>query len=66
MRMVATWVASNGPLRNDMTVEDAGSILWTLASPEVHRMLTVHCSWTSRQYQDWLEETLAATLLPTP
>jgi AcrR family transcriptional regulator len=63
MSTVASWLAANGPLRDDMTVEAAGSIIWTLASPDVHRMLTVHCSWTSRQYQDWLRETLTATLL---
>jgi AcrR family transcriptional regulator len=64
MSMVATWIAANGPLRDDMSVETAGSILWTLASPDVHRMLTVDCSWTSQQYQNWLRETLTATLLP--
>ncbi len=26
-------------------------------------MLTVQYSWTSQQYQDWLKETLTATLL---
>lgn len=63
MTMTATWIAANGPLRDGITVEAAGSIIWTLASPEVHRMLTVHSSWTSHQYRDWLAETLVATLL---
>jgi AcrR family transcriptional regulator len=64
MRAVATWIAANGRLRNDMSIETAGSVLWTLASPDVHRMLTVDCSWTSGQYRDWLQETFVATLLP--
>lgn len=64
MRMVATWVAANGPLRNDMSVEAAAAILWTLASPDVYRMLTVHWSWSREQYQDWLRATLIAALLP--
>jgi AcrR family transcriptional regulator len=63
MSTVATWLAANGPLRDGLTVEAAGSIIWTLASPDVHRMLTVHCSWSSQQYQDWLRDTLTATLL---
>jgi len=63
MRMVATWVAANGPLRDGMSVERAGSILWTLASPEVHRMLTVHSGWSSQRYQDWLRDTLTVSLL---
>ena len=64
MRMVATWLAANGPLRNEMSVEAAAAILWTLASPDVYRMLTVHWSWSREQYQDWLRETLVAALLP--
>lgn len=64
MNMIATWVAQAGPLRGGMTTEDAGSILWTLASPDVHRMLTVQNSWSSQHFQDWLRETLIATLLP--
>ena len=64
MRMVATWVAANGPLRNEMSVEAAAAVLWTLASPDVYRMLTVHWSWSRGQYEDWLRETLIAALLP--
>ena len=64
MNMIAMWLTQNGPLRNEMTIETAGSILWTLASPDVHRMLTLQHSWTSECSQDWLNETLAATLLP--
>jgi len=64
MRSVAGWVAANGPLRNDMSVDAAAAMLWTLASPEVHRMLTVHWHWSREQYQDWLQETLTAALLP--
>jgi AcrR family transcriptional regulator len=63
MRTTASWIAANGSLRDDMSVETAGSIIWTLASPEVHRMLTVECEWTRQQYQDWLRQTLTATLL---
>lgn len=62
--MFATWLAANGPFRNDMSVEAVGAVIWTLASPDVHRMLTVDCSWTSQEYQDWLRETLTATLIP--
>jgi AcrR family transcriptional regulator len=31
MNMVASWIAANGPLRDHMSVDDAGAILWTLA-----------------------------------
>ena len=64
MTMIATWLHQNGPLRHDMTPQTAGAVLWTLASPDVHRMLTVQNTWTSEQFQDWLAEALVATLLP--
>jgi hypothetical protein len=63
MRMVATWIAANGALRDSQSVDRAGDVIWALASPEVHRMLTVDGEWTSEQYQQWLERTLVATLL---
>jgi AcrR family transcriptional regulator len=64
MTTTAAWIGANGPLRDQMSVEAAGSIIWTLTSAEVHRMLTVQCSWTPGQYRDWLRTTLTATLLP--
>jgi len=64
MRTVAGWIAANGPLRDGMPIETASSIIWTLAGPEVHRMLTARCSWSPEQYRDWLRTTLIATLLP--
>jgi AcrR family transcriptional regulator len=64
MRAFVGWVAANGPLRNDMGEEDAAAIVWTLTSPEVHRLLRVERGWTAERYVAWLEETLKATLLP--
>lgn len=64
MSTVAGWISARGPLRAGVTVDGAAAILWTVASPEVHRMLRVDWGWTASQYQDWLELTLGATLLP--
>jgi AcrR family transcriptional regulator len=64
MNMVASWIAANGPLRDRMSSQDAGSIIWTLASPEVHRALTVDCGWSSVKFRDWLQHMLTAALLP--
>jgi len=63
MRAVAGWVAANGPLRDGRTTEQAAAVLWTVTSPEVHRMLRVDWSWSAQAYQDWLGATLLATLL---
>jgi AcrR family transcriptional regulator len=64
MNMVASWIAGNGPLRDEMTAEDAGAVIWTLASPEVHRALVVDCAWSSERFGHWLRHMLATALLP--
>jgi AcrR family transcriptional regulator len=64
MRIFVGWVAANGPLRNGLAEEEAAAIVWTLTSPEVHRLLRVERAWTAERYVVWLEETLKGTLLP--
>src|SRR3954447_14224496 len=41
MSMIASWVAARGPLRDGVSVEVAAASIWTLTSPEAHRMLRV-------------------------
>jgi AcrR family transcriptional regulator len=64
MTTVASWIAANGPLRDGMSTDDAGAVIWTLASPEVHRALTLDCGWSGERFRDWLCHTLIASLLP--
>ena len=64
MRQLASWIASKGPLRDGMSVDDAAAIVWTVASPEVHRLLRAERGWTVERYRDWLATTLTRTLLP--
>ena len=64
MRQLASWLAANGPLRGDIGVEEAATIAWTVASPEVHRLLRAERGWTVDRYTDWLAMTLTRTLLP--
>jgi AcrR family transcriptional regulator len=64
MTTVAEWLAANGPLRNGIDVGDAGNIIWTLTSPEVHRLLRDGCGWSHQRFARWLEDTLVRTLLP--
>ena len=63
MRRFASWVAANGPLRGGMGEDEAAAILWTLASPEVHRLLIAERGWSSARYRTWLEGTLTLVLL---
>ena len=62
MGQVAEWMAARGPLRVD--VARAGEIIWTLASPDVSRMLCDDRGWTQGEFAEWLEDTLISVLLP--
>lgn len=64
MTTVAEWLASNGPIRDGIGVTEAASIIWTLTSPEVHRLLRDGCGWSHERFTRWLEDTLVRTLLP--
>ncbi|HVD46399.1 MAG TPA: helix-turn-helix domain-containing protein [Candidatus Limnocylindria bacterium] len=64
MRRFVSWVASNGPLRAGIGEDDAAAIVWSLTSPEMHRLLRVERAWTPERYAEWLAETLTRTLLP--
>lgn len=62
MQTYAKWIAARGPLR--VSTRRAGEIIWTLASPDVGRMLCDELGWTQSQHGRWLSDTLARTLLP--
>lgn len=59
-----SWVTANGPLRGGMSEEEAATIVWSLTSPEMHRLLRVDRAWTMERYREWLADTLTRTLLP--
>lgn len=63
MTAVAGWIAARGPLRGQISVEEAAAVLWTLTGPEVHRMLRTDCGWPPERYERWLRTTLQRTLL---
>jgi AcrR family transcriptional regulator len=50
-------------LRPGFSVEDAATTFSTLASPELHHMLTVDRGWSQKRYAEWLERTTTAALL---
>jgi AcrR family transcriptional regulator len=62
MYTYAKWIAARGPLR--VTTKRAGEIIWTLASPDVARMLCDELGWSQSQHARWLADTLTHTLLP--
>ena len=62
MHAYARWFAARGPLR--VSTKKAAEIIWTLASPEVGRMLCDELGWTQAQHARWLADTLTRSLLP--
>jgi AcrR family transcriptional regulator len=64
MRRFVSWLASNGPLRAGTSEDDAAAIVWSLTSPEMHKLLRVERAWKPERYAEWLAETLTRTLLP--
>jgi AcrR family transcriptional regulator len=64
MTVVATHLASNGPLRQDADNGRAGEIIWSMTSPELYLLFTRDLGWTDEQYAEWLMDTLSRLLLP--
>lgn len=64
MRQFVSWLSANGPLRNGMSEDDAAAIVWSLTSPEIHRLFRVDRAWSAERYAEWLGQTLTRTLLP--
>ena len=64
MTMFARALHQEGQLRPDVSVEEAGDMLWTCNSPEVYELLVVQRGWTPERYGRWVADTLTAALLP--
>jgi AcrR family transcriptional regulator len=63
LRLFMSWMGAKGPLRGGISEEEAASIVWTLASPEVHGLLRRDRGWSQDRYVTWLADTLSRTLL---
>ncbi|HVW40730.1 MAG TPA: helix-turn-helix domain-containing protein [Amycolatopsis sp.] len=63
MRTVANALDSHGLLRDGITAEAAGDVLFTLCSPHVHALLRAARGWSPQRYREWLRTTITTTLL---
>ena len=64
---IATHVAVRFGLRDGLTAEEAGDLLWVLTSPEVVDRLTRRRGWSLDRYERWLGRTMSESLLgPRP
>jgi len=55
-----------GSLRKGVDAKRASAVIWTLASPDVHRLLRVDRRWSRAEYASWLGDSLVRTLLDGP
>jgi AcrR family transcriptional regulator len=62
--VVAQRLSAQSALREDLDVEQAAEIIWTITSPEVFSLLSVDRGWTRERYSQWLSDTLVRLLLP--
>ncbi|MBU2664608.1 TetR/AcrR family transcriptional regulator [Actinoplanes bogorensis] len=60
---VAGLVRERFGLRGDLTVGEAGDILWTLTSPDTALRLIHRRGWSLDRYEAWLGRTMADALL---
>lgn len=58
-------LARAGHLRDDITVERAGEIMWVYSSPEIYQLLVVVRGWPLERYGTFITEALEAALLPS-
>lgn len=63
MRRLALELREAGGLRDDLSIDVAGDILWATNSPELYVLLVDERGWRPEQYQTWLADTWARILL---
>ncbi|MPZ95874.1 MAG: TetR family transcriptional regulator [Propionibacteriales bacterium] len=57
-------LADRDALAEGLAEKEAADVVYTLMSPEVHRILTVERGWRPDRYERWLATALRALLLP--
>lgn len=62
---IARALAERGALAEGMRQAEAADIIYTLMSPDVHRILTVERAWSASRYERWLARALCSLLLPS-
>lgn len=62
-RTIVKLIATTGPLRQDITPEQAADTYSALANPDLYLLLTTHHRWSANHYQTWLAKSLQHLLL---
>jgi AcrR family transcriptional regulator len=59
----ASNLAASGHLRENLTVELAGEIMWTYSSPELYELLVLTRGWPLKRYGAFVADAMIAALL---
>lgn len=62
MRYALSAIKGTDPLRAPLDDDQATDILWTLTSPDIHRLLTDQRHWTASRYRQWLADAIQRLL----
>ena len=62
-RFLAEHLDERGALRADLTVEQAGEVLYALVSLELYVLLTAELGWSPERWEEWVLDTVARTVL---
>jgi hypothetical protein len=54
-----------GHLREGLSVEEAGEIMWTYSSEELYELLVIKRGWSVERFGGFIAAALAAALLPS-
>ncbi|MFO7622998.1 MAG: hypothetical protein R6V73_01505 [Anaerolineales bacterium] len=57
-------LSAHNDLREGLDDSQATEIVWTIASPDVYRLLTVERGWSKEHFSQWLGDALTRLLLP--
>jgi AcrR family transcriptional regulator len=57
-------LAALGGLRDDVTVEEAGDVLFSVSSPEMYELLVNRRAWSIERYERYVRETITHALMP--
>jgi len=63
MQHNASRLVHAGPLRADITLEQAGDVLYAFTAPEIYEILVIHRHWSTDRYVDFIYRGLVAELL---
>jgi AcrR family transcriptional regulator len=63
MRLFAADLKATGGLRENVTVDEAADIIWSMNSPEFYLLLVEQRGWSRERFEQWLSDAWARLLI---